>query len=75
PAVVLADEPTGEVDTQTALSIIHLMQHLNESLQQTFLIVTHDSMVAGLAKRVIRLKDGRIESDVVAAGAQGPRPA
>lgn len=63
PAVVLADEPTGEVDTQTAVNIIQLMKRLNESMQQTLLIVTHDSMVAETAKRIIRLKDGRIESD------------
>ena len=63
PAVVLADEPTGEVDTQTAMSIIRLAKRLNETLGQTFLIVTHDSMVADHAMRVIRMNDGRIESD------------
>lgn len=63
PAVVLADEPTGEVDTQTALTIIQLMTHLNQTLGQTFLVVTHDRMVADHTQRVVQLKDGRIESD------------
>jgi putative ABC transport system ATP-binding protein len=67
PAVVMADEPTGEVDTQTALTILQLMKRLNESLGQTFLVVTHDLMVAEHAERVIRLEDGRIESDTQAA--------
>ena len=63
PAVVLADEPTGEVDTETAAGIIALMGRLNETLGQTFLVVTHDQMVSDHARRTIRLKDGRIESD------------
>ncbi len=63
PAILLADEPTGEVDSQTAMAIIGLMKRLNETLAQTFLIVTHDPLVAQQATRVIRLKDGRIESD------------
>ena len=63
PAVVLADEPTGEVDTETAGNIIGLMAGLNENLGQTFLIVTHDPLVSDRTRRTIRLKDGRIESD------------
>lgn len=63
PAIVLADEPTGELDTQTAMTIVQLMKRLNESAGQTFLIVTHDSMVAEQARRTILLKDGRIEMD------------
>ena len=63
PSVVLADEPTGEVDTETAVGIIRLMKHLNETQGQTFLIVTHDSMVADHVTRLIRMKDGKIESD------------
>ena len=63
PAIVLADEPTGEVDTETAAGILGLMARLNETLGQTFLVVTHDPMVSDHARRTIRLKDGRIESD------------
>jgi len=62
PAVVLADEPTGEMDTQTATTILELMQRLNRERQQTFLVVTHDPLVAEHAKKVVRLKDGKIES-------------
>ncbi len=65
PAVVLADEPTGELDTQTTAVIIALMKRLNESLGQTFLVVTHDTFVAGEAQRVVQMKDGRIESDTL----------
>ena len=68
PAVVLADEPTGEVDSETAATIIRLMRDLNRSLGQTFLIVTHDSMVTDQTSRVIRLRDGRIESDTAVSG-------
>jgi len=63
PRLVLADEPTGDLDTETASSIIGLMKQLNHALGQTFLIVTHDPMVAQQAGRIICLKDGRIESD------------
>ena len=65
PSVVLADEPTGEVDSETAGAIIRLMKHLNETQGQTFLIVTHDAMVAEHVTRLIRMKDGRIESDTL----------
>lgn len=65
PAVVLADEPTGELDTQTTAVIIALMKRLNESWGQTFLVVTHDTFVAGEAQRVVQMKDGRIESDTL----------
>ena len=63
PAVVLADEPTGDLDTGTAGEIIRLMKRLSETQRQTFLIVTHDPMVAQHCARVIRMKDGQIESD------------
>ena len=67
PSVILADEPTGEVDSETSEAIIRLMKGLNETQGQTFLIVTHDEMVAGQVTRLIRMKDGRIESDALTA--------
>ena len=71
PAVVLADEPTGEVDTETAVAIVRLMRDLNRSLGQTFLIVTHDSLVAEQTGRIVRLKDGWVESDAPVATTGG----
>ena len=63
PALVLADEPTANVDTETALAILDLMQKLNEERQVTFLFSTHDQKVMARARRVIRLRDGKVESD------------
>lgn len=63
PAVLLADEPTGEVDTQTAATIMALIADLNQRLGHTVVIVTHDPVVAGYARRTVRLKDGSVESD------------
>ena len=63
PGVLLADEPTGEVDSQTSATIMTLVQDLNRRLGHTVIIVTHDPVVAGYARRIIRLKDGAIEKD------------
>ncbi|MBF8299362.1 MAG: macrolide transporter ATP-binding protein [Dehalococcoidia bacterium] len=63
PAVLLADEPTGEVDTQTAEGIMRLIADLNQRLGHTVIVVTHDPLVAGYARRTVRLKDGAVESD------------
>ena len=62
PALVLADEPTANVDSKTAESLIDLMRHLNEK-GTTFLFSTHDPSVMRHAKRLIILKDGHIESE------------
>jgi len=63
PAIVLADEPTGELDTQTAARIMDRVEALNAERGLTLVIVTHDELVARRTRRVIRLQDGRIESD------------
>jgi len=60
PAIILADEPTGAVDTQTAKDIIGLMRELNQKNKQTFIIVTHDSLVADATDKVIKMTDGKI---------------
>jgi ABC-type lipoprotein export system ATPase subunit len=63
PAIVWADEPTGNLDSETALEIMELISRLNREQGQTFIIVTHALEVGKLGNRIIRMKDGRITSD------------
>jgi len=63
PSLILLDEPTGAVDTETAQQLVDLLKRLNSEDQVTIVIVTHDLDIAGQAKREIRLKDGRVLSD------------
>jgi putative ABC transport system ATP-binding protein len=63
PALVLADEPTAAVDSETATLLLNLMRYLNMVEHVTFVLVTHDPEVASVARRVVRLHDGRIASD------------
>ena len=60
PAVILADEPTGNLDSQSGGEIIDLMHRLNKELDMTFIIVTHDLAVARKTHRVLVMQDGRI---------------
>lgn len=59
PAVILADEPTGELDSVTSLEIIDMLKKLNKENNKTFLIVTHSTEVADACKKKIHLKDGK----------------
>jgi putative ABC transport system ATP-binding protein len=63
PVLVLADEPTGELDTLNTCRVIELMRDLNKETRQTFAIVTHDPMVAGYTRRIVSLRDGKVVSD------------
>jgi putative ABC transport system ATP-binding protein len=63
PALVLGDEPTGEVDTETSQKLIALMRRMNREYGVTFVIVTHDLDLAARTDRLIRLKDGVVISD------------
>ena len=61
PALVLGDEPTGNLDSKTTAEVISLMKELNRELHQTFVIVTHAREMFGSVDRIITLMDGRIE--------------
>ncbi len=63
PAIVWADEPTGDLDRKTSSEIMELMMRLNREKGQTFVIVTHDPTIGKLASRRITMVDGRIASD------------
>jgi putative ABC transport system ATP-binding protein len=65
PAIILADEPTGNLDTSSGEEIINLLLSLNRNNATTLLIVTHDAEVAAVAQRVIHLRDGLIEKQEV----------
>lgn len=62
PSIILADEPTGNLDSKTSLEIMHLFDEIHE-LGNTVILVTHEEEVAAHAHRVIRLRDGMVESD------------
>ena len=63
PSLVLADEPTGNLDSRTSVEVMRIFQELNESQNITILLVTHEPDIAHFAKRIITFKDGRIKSD------------
>jgi len=65
PPLVLADEPTGNLDTKSATEIFELMRRFNRELGTTFLIVTHDQRIAERCNRIVEIVDGRVESDEV----------
>jgi len=60
PPLILADEPTGELDTKTGQEILELFRQLNLDLKKTVLVVTHDQRVAHIARRVLQIEDGKI---------------
>jgi len=67
PALILADEPTANLDSTTGQEILDLMLALNQSEKTTFIFSTHDEMVINYARRLVRIRDGQIESDEVKA--------
>lgn len=60
PPLLLADEPTGELDTKTGQEILETFRRLNEDFKKTILVVTHDKRVANIAHRVLQIEDGKI---------------
>ena len=63
PVIILPDEPTANLDSKAGAALMDMMRRLNEERAATFVFSTHDPMVVERAKRVIRLRDGRIEAD------------
>jgi len=66
PVLVLADEPTGNLDTETSAQVMDLLQDFNARRGTAFLIVTHEAPIAGRCRRVVHMVDGRIDSDTAA---------
>ena len=63
PAIILADEPTGNLDSQTELEVMSLMKSCVTDFGQTLIMITHDEMIAQMADRVIEIADGKVVSD------------
>lgn len=61
PALVLADEPTGSLDMETGIEVLGMMRSLNRETGQTFVLVTHNSAIAQMADRVIRIGNGTVQ--------------
>jgi len=60
PSIILADEPTGSLDSRNSRTVLEMLRNLNETLGQSIVIITHDANAASTADRVIEMKDGRI---------------
>ena len=65
PTILLADEPTGNLDSKNSQEVVELLRYSNQKYNQTTVLITHDENVALQAKRIITIRDGRIEHDEV----------
>ena len=70
PALILADEPTGNLDKANGMEIMSILKNSARKLSQTMILVTHDEKIAAMAERIITLSDGKIISDVKVSGAE-----
>jgi len=61
PAVLLCDEPTGALDSKTGIQVLEALKHINEELQTTVAIITHNEVIGEMGDRVIRLRDGQVD--------------
>lgn len=68
PTLIVADEPTGDLDTKSGNEILDLMQRLNEEFRKTIIMVTHDPAAAARAKRTLHLADGKLVGETISAG-------
>jgi putative ABC transport system ATP-binding protein len=73
PVLLLADEPTGALDSTSTADVLELFDDLN-TMGRTLVVITHEEEVADHAKRVLRMRDGKVRSDVRVAGPLGPPP-
>ena len=62
PAIVLADEPTGNLDSKTSADVLGLLQRTNREFNQTLVMITHNNEIAQLADRIVRIEDGKIKA-------------
>ncbi len=60
PAIILADEPTGNLDSKTSQEVLGLLKMTSQQLNQTIVMITHNNEIAQLADRIVRIEDGRI---------------
>ena len=65
PTLLLADEPTGNLDSKATRDVMELFQMLNQNQNATILMVTHDAFVASYCKRVLIIKDGRLYQEII----------
>ncbi|NMA84133.1 MAG: ABC transporter ATP-binding protein [Epulopiscium sp.] len=64
PKIVLGDEPTGNLDSETTETVYQLLRKINQDYQTTFIVITHDKKIAEKADRIIEIKDGKINMDI-----------
>src|SRR3989442_10339563 len=64
PSLILADEPTGALDTRTSVEVMEIFQRLNRERNLTVVVVTHEPDIAQFSKRIIQFRDGRIHRDI-----------
>jgi putative ABC transport system ATP-binding protein len=64
PEIILADEPTGNLDSETGATILDLLKRLSVEEGKTMILITHDPDAAAIADRIIRLRDGRVVEEV-----------
>ena len=64
PEVIFADEPTGNLDSKSGQQVIEIIQKLNREKGHTIILITHETYTAEYAERIVRLRDGNIESDI-----------
>lgn len=68
PRIILGDEPTGNLDSETTETVYDLLKKINKEFKSTFIVITHDKRVAEKADRIIEIKDGKVNNDIINIG-------